>query len=157
MRVDELMTRNPVTQGPEDRLVDAEEQMGLRGFRLIPVVDGDRTLVGIISQVDLVRASLKGDDGDRTAQLVRKARIRVSDLMVKRVDTVAPGDEVGEIARRLRAKRRACFPVVEDGKLVGILTEADFVRMVGFLLPSGAEPEWLGGVRDKLQVRQDES
>jgi len=147
------MTRNPVTLGPDDRLVDAEEQMGLRGFRHIPVVDADRNLVGIVSQVDLVRASQRGDDGDRHAQLVRKAKIRVSDLMIKRVDTVSPGDEVGEIARRLRAKRRACFPVVDGSKLVGILTEADFVRMVGMLLPSGEEPGWVGPLRAQLQAR----
>ncbi len=152
MRVRELMTPGPVTLAPDDRLTDAEELMGLRGFRHIPVIDESGLLVGIISHIDLVRAALEGDDGDHRAQLLRKARIRVVDLMATPVDTVGPDDEVGVIAKRLRARRRACFPVVEDGKLVGILTEADFVRLVSLLLDVDEDPAWLDSLRERMAM-----
>lgn len=130
MKVRELMTDQPVTLDPDDRLVDAEEQMGLRGFRHVPVVDSAGALVGMLSNLDVIRATLAEAGTDPRAQLMAKAKICVRDVMSTKLDTIDPDQQIAEAARRLRATRRSCFPVVQGTTLVGILTEADFVRFV---------------------------
>ena len=140
MRVREIMTPSPVTLSPKDRLVDADEQMGLRRFRHVPVIDPDGMLMGMLSQVDVIRASLV-DGTDRKAVLQRQASILVSDVMSTRLDTVGPEDDLGDVARIMCNKHRSCLPVVDDGKLVGVLTEADCVRLAATTL--GADAPWL--------------
>lgn len=130
MKVRELMTDQPVTLDPDDRLVDAEEQMGLRGFRHVPVITGDGAIVGMLSDQDIVRATLAEAGTDHRAQMFAKAKICVRDVMATKLDTIGPDADIADAAAQLRQKRRSCFPVVEQGKLVGILTEADFVRLI---------------------------
>ena len=130
MKVRELMTDQPVTVDPDDRLVDADEQMGLRGFRHVPVVAKDGSLVGMLSNLDVLRATLTEAGNDPRAQLMAKAKICVRDVMATKLDTIGPGEDISAAASRLRSTHRSCFPVVEGGKLIGILTEADFVRLV---------------------------
>lgn len=131
MNVRELMTDHPVTLDPEDRLIDAEEQMGLRGFRHVPVVErGTGRLLGILSNLDVIRAALGEAGADRKAQLMAKAKIRVADVMAKKVDVIGPDVSIVEAAAKMRSLRRSCLPVCDGGVLIGILTEADFVEMV---------------------------
>ena len=141
MKVRELMTADPVTLRPTDRIVDAEEQMGLRGFRHVPVVDDARRLVGMLSQVDVIRASL-ADGSDRIAVLRNKAAIKVEDVMSTRLDTVGPDADLADVARELRRKHRACLPVVDGDLLLGVVTEADFVRIAALALAPDAP--WSG-------------
>ncbi len=136
MKVRDLMTADPVTLHPTDRLVDAEELMGLRGFRHMPVVDGG-ALVGILSNLDVIRATLEAAGaGDHRARLLAKASIQVREVMSTRCDTVGPEQSAREAARMLRERHRSCLPVVEGDRLVGILTEADFVRWFAEAGPS---------------------
>ena len=127
MQVRDLMTAEPVTVSPTDRIVEAQELMGICGFRHIPVVDREGGLVGILSRVDITRVAYEGGGSDPRARAMQLAKLTVAEVMVKRVDTVSPDEVLGEVARTMRGTRRACLPVVENGKLVGILTESDFV------------------------------
>ena len=150
MHVRDLMTAEPVTVSPADRIVEAQELMGICGFRHIPVVDREGGLVGILSRVDITRVAYEGGGSDPRARAMQMAKLTVAEVMVSRVESVGPEDALGEVARTMRSSRRACLPVVEDGKLVGILTEADFVRMVSALLPDNTVPAWMDILKKRL-------
>ncbi len=150
MKVRDLMTTNVVTVGADDRLIAAEELMGLRGFRHMPVVEAGDRLVGILSQVDIVRATLQGDEGDRRQQLVKKAQIVVRDIMASRIDSIGPDANLREAAQRMRKTRHSALPVIDDqGVLLGIVTEADFVMMVRDLL---GDEQWAGELKGRLDA-----
>ena len=150
MHVRDLMTAEPVTVSPADRIVEAQELMGICGFRHIPVIDPQGALVGMLSRVDITRVAYEGGGSDPRARAMQLAKLTVAEVMVKRVDTVSPDEVLGEVARTMRGTRRACLPVVENGKLVGILTEADFVRMVSALLPDNTVPAWMDILKKRL-------
>jgi CBS domain-containing membrane protein len=132
MKVAQIMSRDVVTLGADDPIVAAEELMGLRRFRHLPVVEGRDILVGLVTHKDLLRASL--NSGPRVEQLLQKARMLVREMMRKKVVTVTPDTPLTEAARLMVEHKYGCLPVVEGSKLVGILTEADFLKMVRSLL-----------------------
>ena len=117
--VAEIMTSDPTVLAPEDRVRTAIEEMELAGIRHLPVVDAG-VLVGLVSQRDLAEA---GDE-----QTVGK-------IMATDLKTVAPETPAHEAAYLLLRHRIGCVPVVSDeGRLVGIVTESDFVRVAHALL-----------------------
>jgi len=135
MNVEDLMCEDVVTLHAESVLADAEEIMGFRRFRHLPVVDGpDRRLVGLVTHRDLARAAVSSVQGGQREALQLKARIRVREIM-HRPQTIAVDAPLHEAARQLRQGKYGCLPVVDgDGTLVGIVTEADFVRLAEVLL-----------------------
>jgi len=134
MNVEDLMCRDVVVLHAESVLVDAEEIMGFRRFRHLPVVDGpDRQLVGLITHRDLARAAVSSVQGSYNEAQRLKAAVKVRDVM-HTPQTIAPDAPLHEAATRLRKGKYGCLPVVQDGKLVGIVTEADFVRLAEVLL-----------------------
>ena len=110
MLVRNCMTKRPITVGPEEPLAAARALLDTHTIRQLPVVS-DETLVGIVTDRDL-----------RSARA--KAR-RVGDVMTAKVQVIAPEMFVDEAARRLRRRRIGALPVVDNGRLVGILTTAD--------------------------------
>jgi CBS domain-containing protein len=132
----DLMTRNLLTIGPEDVLVHLEEQMQAFRFRHLPVVENDR-LVGLISHADLLRASStflsdKSRERDALIHQLPASRIMQRDLL-----TVRPSATLMEVAALMWSTRVGCVPVTEQNdRLVGIITEADFIRVAHhFLAP----------------------
>jgi len=123
--VQDLMTPHPVAVPPQESLGTVWKTMAERRFRHMPVVDEAGQLVGLISQRDLLAAA-RARDGklefadDRPAESVMRAP----------VDSVAPTCCAAEAARYMLRTKRSCLPVVDEaGVLVGILTEADYLRM----------------------------
>ncbi len=126
MRVAELMSREPVALRPDDRLERAEREMQLGQFRHLPVVDRHGLLVGLITQRDL----LANPDHER----------RVSEVMRTDLRTISPETAAHEAAYLMLRETIGCVPVTDDGgRLVGIVTENDFVR-VAYLLLGGRVP-----------------
>ncbi len=124
--VKDLMTPNPLTVGPNDTVHDAAMLMASRRIRHVPIVDIDLRLVGLVSQRDLLRAGWKISPDEEHGSW-RDAPI--SGVMRTEVETAQPSDTAADAARRILGSRRSCLPVVDaDGLLVGILTEADYVR-----------------------------
>lgn len=143
MKVSDVMVREVVTLNANDPLVAAEEIMGLRRFRHLPVTDKG-VLIGLVTHRDLLRAYVSSlhADKDRVANEILKASVNVRTIMHTRVHTVRPHTPLAEAARLLDQGKYGCLPVVDDDhKLVGILTEADFVRMVGLLLEHVSEDD----------------
>lgn len=120
-----VMRRRYLAVGPEDSALEAEVLMRMGRFRALPVVDDDR-LEGVLSYLPMVRALLAGD----LAALERSLReTPVSILMDAQPAQVGPDASLAEAAARLVGSAIGCLPVVErDGRLLGIVTEADLLR-----------------------------
>lgn len=134
MLVRDVMTRDPVTVGPEEPIGAALELMRVGRFRHLPVVEGDR-LVGIITDRDLRLAT--------NSPLVLREKwysdfilesIKVKACMTSDPVTVTPDTPLLDAALIIQERRFGSLPVVEAGKLVGILTETDLLATLIRLL-----------------------
>jgi CBS domain-containing protein len=131
MRVSDLMTREVATLQRNDKLSIADNVMRLGRIRHMPVIDEDGQLVGIVSQRDLFRGALvKAFGYGSTAQKRVMDTIVVKEVMATELQTATPEMSLKDAARVMSEKKIGCLPVVEDGKLVGIVTEGDFVAFL---------------------------
>ena len=134
--VADLMTPDVVTLSEETDVVYATGAMKLRRIRHLPVVRGDE-LVGLVSHRDLLRAQARFLSGVEQGETI--ASVRAKDIMTDEVTTVSPDTPADEAAMLLVDGKFGCLPVVDDGRLVGIVTEADFLRWaVGVLASANA-------------------
>jgi CBS domain-containing protein len=126
------MSGDPVTATADESALAAHERMIRHGVRHLPVVDGDRRVVGVLALDDLrsalpVGASLRGpiDVEARDAE----ANWTVADLMTHAPDTLGPDDSLQHAAERMADRRIGCLPIVDGaGRLAGILSETDALR-----------------------------
>ena len=122
------MKSEVVTLQAEEQLSVASDIMHLARIRHLPIVQGDQ-LVGIISQRDLYKASLSSLLGyDYAENRDHLKKVAIKDVMVKRVITIQPDAEIAEAGCIMLAKRIGCLPVVEGGRLVGMVTETDVLK-----------------------------
>lgn len=136
-RVSELMTRDVITLEAQESLLLAQDIMELGRIRHLPVVDG-RRLVGLVTHRDLLSASLSSLEACVADDESRKAHIFVRDVMRRDVKTVAPDTSALEAAKIMLEHKYGCLPVVDpEHRLVGILSEADFLRLAARLLEDG--------------------
>ena len=133
MQVRELMSRDVVTIGPGESCLDAVVRMQRARVRHLPVVNRDGLLVGIITDRDLrhhlfsrrVFPVLGSTPVDALLDGVRVAEIMSSDVM-----TVEAAAGVGDAAGTMRKHRIVSLPVIENGRIVGIVTEVDLLRQI---------------------------
>jgi CBS domain-containing membrane protein len=128
--VRDLMTRDVHTVDPNDALLTADRMMELGRIRHLLVVDGDGVLVGVLSQRDLFHNGLLRALG-YGSYAAHKA---MDDLVVKEVMTSSPlkieaDAPLSRAAATMFKSKIGCLPVVVGDKLVGILTESDFVKL----------------------------
>jgi len=134
--VRDIMPDHMVTISESDTLSTVEDIMTLGRVRHMPVVHGGK-LVGVVSERDLLRASLSNlsgiDDGRRRAFLhgVEIARVMSSPPVV-----VHPDETVEAAARVMAENKIGCLPVLEDGRLLGLITETDVLRCFAGLPPN---------------------
>jgi acetoin utilization protein AcuB len=124
------MTRSLVTVHPEDYLVDVRKSMQDLGVRHLPVVDGEK-LVGIVS-LNTIRDAAPSKATDLSIHEVHYllSKMRIREVMKKDVVYCSPDDHVEDIAKIMQTKRIGALPVVEGGRLVGILTNDDMFRIL---------------------------
>ena len=129
LRVRDFMTSNVVTVRPDDTIAKAYELMLDNRFRHLVVVDDDGDLAGLLTHRDLLRyALIERTDLPLSLQRGVLRRIRVEEVMTSEVETAEPGQWLQEAALVMFDNKYGCVPVVEGTRVVGILTEADFVR-----------------------------
>lgn len=118
----------------EDELVDlVAALMDWEHVRHVPVEDDQRRLVGLVTHRTLLQLLSRG-------RIAPGEAIPVSEIMHREVVTVAPDTPTLEAVALMKEHRIGCLPVVEaEGRLVGIVTDRDFVNMAGQLLEEGAE------------------
>jgi acetoin utilization protein AcuB len=124
------MTPNPVTITPDTSIKEALELVRSRPFRHLPVVDADGHLVGIVTEKSLVYAS---PTSTTTLSIFEVdyilSRTKVGRMAPGEVVTVRPDLPIEEAARVMIDHRIGCLPVVEDDKLVGIISDTDIFRV----------------------------
>jgi CBS domain-containing protein len=128
--VRDVMSSDATTLDINDQLSIADDVMRLGRIRHMPVLDADGTIAGIVSQRDLFRGALARNLGyGEHAQQKLIGSLRVKDVMTNAPTTIAPDASLSDAARLLIEQKIGCLLVAENEKLVGILTESDFVEL----------------------------
>lgn len=141
--ISEIMDTSPVTVAPDASIEDVVAALREHQLPGLPVVDADGQLVGIVTEADMV---LQDDQGDlhiphyvnlfggtifleslhRYEDRLRKAfAASAEDMMTRDPDMVSPDTSVREAARLIHETGHNRLPVVEDGRLVGVVTRLD--------------------------------
>ncbi|HHS98287.1 MAG TPA: CBS domain-containing protein [Chloroflexi bacterium] len=136
MLVKERMTRRPITIGEDASVNEALELMHRERIRRLPVVDKQGRLVGIVSELDLLKVSPSPATSLSIYEIpYLLARIKMRDIMTREVITVTEDTPLEEAARIMADNKIGGLPVMREGKLVGIITETDifktFLEMLG--------------------------
>ena len=128
--VRDVMTKDVVTLDRNDKLSAADDLMRLGRIRHMPVVDEDGALAGIVSQRDLFHSGLLRALGYGThAKAQALDLLGLKEAMNTEVLTVTPDAPLQEAAKIMLERKVGCLVVVEGKKIVGILTEGDFVKL----------------------------
>jgi CBS domain-containing membrane protein len=130
LRVSDLMTEGVFAVQAADDLETVSDLMDERSVRHIPVVDENGKLIGLVSQRDLLRNTLVGRQGLPPELEAGSLRTPVGQVMTRGVVTAEPRQDIRVAARVMLENKFGCLPVVDGTRLVGILTESDFVRLM---------------------------
>lgn len=128
MNVSKRMMRNPVYVDENDSMKKAMDLLREHEIRHLPVLKDGEKLVGIVSERDIKQAS----PSPATALEIREIyylldKVKVKQIMARRPYTISPTAPIEEAALIMREKKIGCLPVIEEGRLVGILTETDIL------------------------------
>jgi len=118
MLVRNRMSRPAVTIRQDADFQKALALMQEKKLRRLPVVDDDDQLVGIVVERDLLVAAMR----------YLQSRVEIGDVMTRNVVTVGPDTDLNEVARTMLERKIGGLPVVEHGRLLGIITESDIFK-----------------------------
>ena len=157
------MARNVVTATPQTTVQDAAKLMINHRISGLPIVDGDGQLVGIVTEGDLLRRAETGTERQRSgwsewfspnsrlaAEYIKSHARRVAEIMSHDVVSVTELDSLGEIADLMETKRIKRVPVLHDGKLVGIVSRADLLRVLASGAATSSIDDQDGVIRSRL-------
>ena len=140
-QVKNIMTKDVFTLNQHESLSAAKDLMDLARIRHIPIVDNLGNFVGLVTHRDILAATVsKLAEIEREVQDEIEAGIPIHEIMQTDVVTVTADLPLKEAARLLLEEKYGCLPVVSAGKLSGIITEADFLRLTIDLI-NAVEPE----------------
>ena len=140
MNVGKRMMRNPVYVDENDSMKKAMDLLKEHEIRHLPVLKDGEKLVGILTERDIKQAS----PSPATALEIREIyylldKVKVKQIMTRRPYTISSAAPIEEAALIMREKKIGCLPVIEGGRLVGILTETDildaFIESMGVTGP----------------------
>lgn len=123
IKVRDYMTQGLITLTPEMDLFEAIALLQKNRISGAPVVDENGHLAGVLSEGDCLNAIIKDI-------YYEEAGGKVSDYMSIEVETIGPDDDIVDIAVDFNKKRKRRFPVIEDDKLVGQISQRDILRAV---------------------------
>jgi acetoin utilization protein AcuB len=129
-QVREWMTPDPITAPPTMTLPDALQVMARHNIRRLPIVEKGK-LVGIVT-----RGDLRGAEPSRATSLsifelhYLVGRITLAEIMTRDPLTVGPSTTIQDSARLMLQRKISGLPVLDEGRLVGIITESDIFRLV---------------------------
>lgn len=127
--VSKIMTTKLVTLTTKDDLVTAERLFKKHHIRHIPVVEGS-SILGILSYTDLLRISFADavDEHEEFVDTIVYNMFTIPQVMVNDVMSVASDTSIKAVARFLSKKEFHALPVVDNGKIVGIVTTTDLIN-----------------------------
>jgi len=156
MKVRDIMTTDVVSVRRDTSVNEVAKLMGARDISGVPVVDETGTVVGIITELDMIVRNTRMDV-PRFLQILDLGRIPLElpghylermrhmlgtlaeDIMSREVVTIEPGDSVEQLAELMVERRVNPVPVVENGRLVGIVSRADLIDMMAAEMNTPAE------------------
>ncbi len=146
MKVSDIMTAEVVTAEPDTSVNLVAQLMDRGGLSGVPVVDDDGALVGIVTELDLIVRNQRLEPpaffqlldgripletpGHYRKHLQHMLGTHARDVMTERVVSVGPDDEVEAVAELMVKRGVNPVPVLEHGRLVGIVSRADLIRMM---------------------------
>jgi len=132
--VDEAMTKKPITASTDEIVMNIAETMKKNDIGSMLIVDGEK-LVGIITSEDLIkRIILPKRDPEKTT---------AKEIMTTKLITVSPDDDLEDAVKIMIDNGIKRLPVVDDGKLVGILTDGDVMRISPKLIEAFSSKEFV--------------
>lgn len=129
MKVKNWMSLDPITVTPDTQVTAAHKIMAENRIRRLPVIEHDGSLVGMITLRNIIEASPSAAEAlSRHEMNALMDKLKVGHIMAKNPATCTPDDSVMDVMRGGHIKGIGAFPVVEGGKLVGIVTETEIFR-----------------------------
>ncbi|WP_310994300.1 CBS domain-containing protein [Aequorivita marina] len=127
--ISSIMTKNVITLNHTDDLETAERIFKSKKIRHIPVVSGE-AIIGILSYTDLLRISFADSIGEDETDIDTTVynMFTIEQVMAKNLVSVESTSSIKEVAEILAKKEFHALPVVDDGKLVGIVTTTDLIN-----------------------------
>jgi CBS domain-containing protein len=149
MQARDLMVSPVVTVQPSASVKEVAKLLLEQGISAVPVVDDQGKLVGVVSEGDLLHRPEIGSERRRSwwllgltdeetlaAEYVKAHARKVADVMTRKVITAAPDASLHELATLMEANAIKRVPIVEDGRLVGIVSRANLVRALASAQPA---------------------
>jgi CBS domain-containing protein len=131
IKVSQIMSGKVITALSKTTIFEAERTMTTQGFRRLPIIS-DGKVIGIITTMDIVRFFGSGSVFKylRSGTIIQVLNTPALEIATKEVSTIGPSADVGEAAKIMQNKDIGATPVVENEKLVGIITERDFFKII---------------------------
>jgi CBS domain-containing protein len=169
MNASDVMVTKVITVGPDASVQEVANILLTNSISAVPVVDEHGKLAGIISEGDLIRRADLGTERHRSwwlelfagagkeelaLEYVRSHARKVGDIMTRDVITATPGTPLRDIAALLEKKRIKRVPIVDQGKIVGIVSRANLVQALA-MLRKESEPGTTSDsvIREKVMAR----
>ncbi|MCP4106551.1 MAG: CBS domain-containing protein [Desulfobacteraceae bacterium] len=135
LQVKDIMTNDVFALHAEQTLAMVRSLMDSKHIRHVPIVDTDNGFVGLLTHRDLLACtvSMLADIG-KEEQDNLDSSISIGNVMRTKVATVNPDTDLREAINVLLENKYSCLPVLSNEKLVGIITEADFLKLTLALL-----------------------
>jgi CBS domain-containing protein len=127
-QVQDFMTPDPIVIAPGASLVEAYNLMFDHEIRRLPVVEGEE-LVGIVTLSDILQATPGRPDESDLETRLEMSTYTVRDLMTYDPITIVPEDTIQEAAERMLEYKVSGLPVLQNGRVVGIVTESDIFKL----------------------------
>jgi CBS domain-containing protein len=168
MKASDIMVPDVITVGPDNTVQDVAEILLAKHISGLPVVDSSGRLIGLVSEGDLLRRAEAGTEHERSwwlkllmgretlaAEFVKEHARRVRDVMTRDVITVSPDTLVTDVAGMLERNRIKRVPVVQGGKVVGIISRANLIQALAGMRKTIAvdKPQSDSELRDVLLAR----
>jgi CBS domain-containing protein len=143
MNAGDIMTLGAATVRPDTAVLTAAQLMLHHGISGLPVIDDDERLVGMVTERDLLRRAETGTEQERPRWLtflmdpaaraedyVRSHGRKVSDVMTRDPESVAPDTPLADVVALMERRGFKRLPVVRDGKVIGIVSRTNFLRVL---------------------------
>lgn len=134
MKISEVMTRDVITAAPDDPVMHVAGLLTEHRFAAVPVVDDGGALVGIAAEADIIRDRMPADPRLHLRRDEQTAAAppggSVAEVMTTRVRFVDARDDVSDVAALLLHERLRSVPVLDRGRLVGMVSRRDLLRVL---------------------------
>ncbi|MBF0100060.1 MAG: CBS domain-containing protein [Desulfobacterales bacterium] len=135
LQVKDIMTRKVFVLEENQSLAIVRSLMKIKHIRHVPIVDEHNQFIGLLTHRDLLAYTISLlADADQSEQDAIDHHILIKDVMKTDVMTISPDETVYSVINILLKNKYGCVPVLENGELVGIVTEADFLKLTISLL-----------------------